>query len=107
MYCLLSLDDCAGGPCQNGATCVDNVDGFTCICIVGFTGLACEVNIGMHMFNRILNAFELAHERLIESSNIIFWNFVFGPVGIEPTTRAFCPRALTHAPPAQADNDRL
>ena len=35
------IDDCANGPCQNGATCTDNVNDYTCTCFTGFTGRNC------------------------------------------------------------------
>ena len=39
------IDDCANGPCQNGATCTDNVNDYTCTCFTGFTGRNCTVVI--------------------------------------------------------------
>lgn len=31
--------------CQNGATCTNSVGGFSCICVNGWTGPECSVNI--------------------------------------------------------------
>ena len=39
--CEMDIDDCAGDPCQNGGTCVDAVNGYTCQCTSGFTGAIC------------------------------------------------------------------
>lgn len=36
------VDDCLGGPCQNGGICTDMVNGFRCQCRNGFTGQQCE-----------------------------------------------------------------
>jgi len=36
------IDECASNPCQNGGTCVDNVNGFTCACVSGYDGTSCE-----------------------------------------------------------------
>ncbi|CAH3024316.1 unnamed protein product [Porites evermanni] len=36
------IDDCASGPCHNGATCLDGVDSFNCTCPVGFVGDVCN-----------------------------------------------------------------
>jgi hypothetical protein len=36
---------CAPSPCENGAACIEQVDGFTCLCQPGFMGNTCETNI--------------------------------------------------------------
>ncbi|XP_052104048.1 protocadherin Fat 4-like isoform X4 [Mytilus californianus] len=42
-YSCLNIDDCTGeDSCQNGATCVDGIDTFSCICPKDFNGLRCE-----------------------------------------------------------------
>ena len=41
---VLDIDDCESDPCQNGATCVDGVNSYTCICVKGFTGHDCETS---------------------------------------------------------------
>ena len=34
-----NINECASNPCQNGAPCVDGVNGYTCNCAgTGFTG---------------------------------------------------------------------
>jgi hypothetical protein len=40
------MNDCASGPCLNGATCKDEVGGFRCECPPGWTGFRCESDIG-------------------------------------------------------------
>ena len=39
---LIDVDECASSPCQNGGTCVDVVNAYTCNCAPGFTGDNCE-----------------------------------------------------------------
>ena len=39
------IDDCASSPCQNGGTCVDDINSYTCNCDVGYTGENCEKGI--------------------------------------------------------------
>jgi hypothetical protein len=38
-------NNCAPNPCQNGATCQNLANGFTCACPPGFTGATCQTNI--------------------------------------------------------------
>ena len=40
---LIDIDDCAGKPCQNGATCIDAVNNYTCNCVDGYTGRNCSI----------------------------------------------------------------
>ena len=40
---VLDIDDCADEPCENGGTCVDQVDSFVCKCALGFEGDECEI----------------------------------------------------------------
>ena len=40
------IDECASGPCQNGGTCVDQVNGYQCHCAPGYTDLQCQTGKG-------------------------------------------------------------
>ena len=42
---LSDIDECASLPCQNGGTCTDGVNGYTCACAAGFTGSDCETSM--------------------------------------------------------------
>ena len=35
-------DECESSPCRNGATCIDELDYYTCECMPRFTGTRCE-----------------------------------------------------------------
>ncbi|WAR04417.1 AGRG2-like protein, partial [Mya arenaria] len=37
------IDECSSAPCQNEATCVDNVNKYTCTCKAGYHGVNCEI----------------------------------------------------------------
>ena len=39
------VDDCSGQPCQNGGTCIDGVNTYTCTCVTGYTGPHCQIGI--------------------------------------------------------------
>lgn len=38
----VDIDECSSYPCQNGGTCTDGVNTFTCHCPPGFTGALCQ-----------------------------------------------------------------
>nr|XP_058945176.1 von Willebrand factor D and EGF domain-containing protein-like [Pocillopora verrucosa] len=39
------IDDCMNHTCTVSASCVDGVNNYSCVCLVGFTGDHCETNI--------------------------------------------------------------
>ncbi|GBP73354.1 Neurogenic locus Notch protein [Eumeta japonica] len=43
--CEVNIDDCPGHKCQNGATCVDGLNKYTCECPPTFTGQLCETDV--------------------------------------------------------------
>ena len=42
-HCETEICECCSSPCQNGATCHEQVAGYTCECQVGYTGFNCQV----------------------------------------------------------------
>lgn len=40
---FLDVDECASSPCQNGATCNNGRDNYTCTCAAGWTSTNCDV----------------------------------------------------------------
>nr|KAG5689564.1 hypothetical protein BaRGS_022067 [Batillaria attramentaria] len=43
--CLTNIDDCIGHRCYDGATCIDGLGFYTCVCPPGRTGLVCNAEI--------------------------------------------------------------
>ncbi|KAK0089759.1 hypothetical protein PV325_005655 [Microctonus aethiopoides] len=44
-HCEENIDDCIGNLCQNGATCIDRVDEYSCLCPSAFEGPQCERDV--------------------------------------------------------------
>ena len=40
---LKDIDECASNPCQNGGTCNDGINAYTCDCVPGHAGDNCEI----------------------------------------------------------------
>ncbi|KAG9344704.1 hypothetical protein JZ751_010390 [Albula glossodonta] len=40
--CVLDIDECQSSPCAYGATCVDEINGFRCLCPTGLAGPRCQ-----------------------------------------------------------------
>ena len=36
------INECASNPCQNGGSCTNQVNSFSCVCPIGFSGTRCE-----------------------------------------------------------------
>ena len=39
---ILDIDECGSNPCENGGTCSDGVNGYTCNCNPGYDGDTCN-----------------------------------------------------------------
>ena len=53
---VVDYDDCIG-TCQNGATCVDAINDYTCHCTSGYIGRRCEASKSTKMTGRQVSAF--------------------------------------------------
>jgi len=40
-----NIDECSPDPCQNGATCIDSINEYTCDCPTGYDGVVCQFDI--------------------------------------------------------------
>lgn len=45
MLCETNINACASSPCQNGATCVNGLNTFTCQCATDYGGTLCELDL--------------------------------------------------------------
>ena len=36
------IDNCRSSPCQNGGSCSNNANRYSCSCITGYTGNECQ-----------------------------------------------------------------
>uniref|UniRef100_A0A673B616 Slit homolog 1b (Drosophila) n=1 Tax=Sphaeramia orbicularis TaxID=375764 RepID=A0A673B616_9TELE len=43
--CGIDYDECVNHRCQNGAQCVDHLDGYSCVCPQGYSGEFCEAAV--------------------------------------------------------------
>ena len=46
MPTFTEIKECRSNPCKNGATCVDELNGYKCDCATGYIGLHCERGSG-------------------------------------------------------------
>ena len=56
---LLDIDECDSVPCHNGGNCTDGIDGFTCGCVPGHTGVLCETGRPSLCFSMLYNQSEI------------------------------------------------
>ena len=42
---LLTVSECLSNPCRNGATCVDQYNGYLCQCSAGWQGPLCDQDV--------------------------------------------------------------
>ena len=53
MNCEVNIDDCIGNKCQNGSTCIDGINNYTCKCPPTYIGTySCSLNHRCLMINK-------------------------------------------------------
>ena len=51
-FFALDINECSSSPCQNGGTCNDLLNSYTCSCASGYGGAQCEK--GMRSFEKLI-----------------------------------------------------
>ena len=41
-YFVSDVDECSSNPCENGGTCIDGFNEYSCQCVPGYMGANCE-----------------------------------------------------------------
>ncbi|XP_066298234.1 zonadhesin-like [Branchiostoma lanceolatum] len=63
-------DECRSDPCQNGATCIDQLNGYTCECTAGYKGVNCEAPLSCSdLFPRVRPANNFGRYR-----DVCYWS---------------------------------
>ena len=44
-YFILDVLECYSNPCRNGASFIEHTAGYTCVCVDGYEGVHCEIEI--------------------------------------------------------------
>ena len=42
LFQITYIDECASSPCNNGGTCTDGMNMYTCACVPGYTDDRCQ-----------------------------------------------------------------
>ena len=42
LFLFTDINECDSNPCQNGATCANEVNKYTCSCAAGYTDINCD-----------------------------------------------------------------
>lgn len=88
MPSIVDINECVGAPCQNGATCIDAVNAYTCSCVAGYAGDDCETG-----------KFTFIHVEGIKLSSISYG--ICGGIGINDASASHHPleyALLSHVP---------
>ena len=49
--CNINVDECAINPCHSGGTCIDSINGYTCVCPEGYHDDTCSSQINECLSN--------------------------------------------------------
>ena len=72
------IDECASSPCQNGGHCTDGLNGYTCVCVQGYTGNNCETSTSREIWLCPFYVIFISNNKMVNSRTIfgIFRQFL-------------------------------
>ena len=53
---ISDINECSSNPCENGGSCTDNVNHYTCSCADGYTGIHCETGKNLNLIFVIIHS---------------------------------------------------
>ena len=62
-----NIDECSSDPCENGGTCIDVLNSYSCQCPAGWTGSTCATNINECAASPVL----------VSGAGVSVWNATF------------------------------
>lgn len=72
---LADIDECLSSPCLNGATCLDAIDAFTCLCLPSYGGDLCEIGTAVSASANVTNRCPLLpHPSLLTTGSSPDWS---------------------------------
>ena len=54
--CQTNVNDCDPNPCENGGTCQDEINSFTCLCATNSIGRTCQGNTSFEVIKNDRNS---------------------------------------------------
>ncbi|BFF92609.1 protein serrate [Drosophila madeirensis] len=86
--CEINIDECAGGPCEHGGTCVDLIGGFRCECPPEWRADVCQLDV---------NECEVPHAAQVGAANTLLTTTASAVIGSNLSSSAALLAALTSA----------
>ncbi|KAL7730301.1 hypothetical protein ACLKA6_016552 [Drosophila palustris] len=96
--CEINIDECAGGPCEHGGTCVDLIGGFRCECPPEWRGDVCQVDV---------NECEASYAASLPAASTLLTTTASAIIGSNLSSSAALLAALTSAVAASNFNSAM